>query len=204
MNHIYGDLEVYLPQVAQLLAGKIQAYSENAQKESGYKLFEHLLWRVKSAESMCEKCRRKQIPETPESALRIVQDAVGIRVVTLFIDDVFENVRQIRALENCTVVTEKDYVNNAKPNGYRSYHMILDVQTLFPDVEGNTPGHYFAEIQLRTIAMDTWAALEHEMKYKHDITNTDLIERELKRCAGELAACDVSMQTIRDMIMMDL
>ena len=62
------------------------------------------------------------------------------------------------------VVQEKDYIRDAKPNGYRSYHMILDVETEETDVEGNTPGHYYVEIQLRTIAMDTWAALEHELK----------------------------------------
>jgi ppGpp synthetase/RelA/SpoT-type nucleotidyltranferase len=78
--------------------------------------------------------------------------------------------------------------------------MILDVETAEPDVDGTTPGHYYVEIQLRTIAMDTWAALEHEMKYKKSIGNQELIIQELRRCANELAACDVSMQTMRRII----
>lgn len=78
--------------------------------------------------------------------------------------------------------------------------MILDVETDEPDVDGNTPGHYYVEIQLRTIAMDTWAALEHEMKYKKSIENQELIIQELRRCANELAACDVSMQTLKRII----
>lgn len=78
--------------------------------------------------------------------------------------------------------------------------MILEVEVDEPDVDGNTPGHYYVEIQLRTIAMDTWAALEHEMKYKKSIENQELIIQELRRCANELAACDVSMQTLKRII----
>jgi putative GTP pyrophosphokinase len=68
------------------------------------------------------------------------------------------------------------------------------------DVLGRNPGHFFVEIQLRTIAMDSWASLEHQMKYKHEVANQAMIVRELKRCADELASCDVSMQTIRNLI----
>ena len=78
--------------------------------------------------------------------------------------------------------------------------MILDVTAPYEDARGRDPGHFFIEIQLRTIAMDSWAALEHEMKYKHEVKNAALISRELKRCADELASCDLSMQTIRNLI----
>ena len=78
--------------------------------------------------------------------------------------------------------------------------MILDAETEQPDADGQVPGHYYVEIQLRTIAMDTWAALEHEMKYKKHVGNSELIVRELQRCASELAACDVSMQTLKRII----
>ncbi len=140
------------------------------------------------------------VSATPVHALRDMTDAIGIRIVCLFIDDVYENAALLRSLPNCTVVREKDYIRAAKPNGYRSYHMVLDVETELPDVEGNIPGHYFAEVQLRTIAMDTWAALEHELKYKKTIANPELVSQELHRCANELAACDVSMQTLRKLI----
>lgn len=98
------------------------------------------------------------------------------------------------------VVEEKDYILNVKPNGYRSYHMILEVITPFPDCDGNENGKYYIEIQLRTIAMDSWASLEHQMKYKKNITNHERITKELKRCADELASCDLNMQTIRKLI----
>ena len=95
---------------------------------------------------------------------------------------------------------EKEYIKNVKPNGYRSYHLIVEITAPYEDILGNNPGKFFAEIQVRTIAMDSWASLEHQMKYKHDIKNPELIVKELKRCADELAACDVSMQTIRNLI----
>ena len=78
--------------------------------------------------------------------------------------------------------------------------MILDLEVPYADVDGNIPGHYYAEVQLRTLSMDSWASLEHEMKYKQDIQNTKLIVSELKRLADEMASCDISMQTIRDLI----
>ena len=95
---------------------------------------------------------------------------------------------------------EKDYIKQAKDNGYRSYHLILEVTAPYEDVLGNNPGKFFVEIQLRTIAMDSWASLEHQMKYKKTVRNQTLIVSELKRLADELASCDISMQTIRDLI----
>lgn len=149
---------------------------------------------------MIEKCQRKDLPVTPESALKVNRDSVGIRVVCNFIDDIYTCIDLINNWDDVTIVKQKDYITNAKPNGYRSYHMILDVERAEKDIEGNTPGHYFVEVQLRTIAMDTWASLEHEMKYKHKIKNPEMIGKELKRVADELASCDVSMQTLRHLI----
>lgn len=197
---LYGSCRGTMLKVMNDLTEQIQTYGRAYENEQGTKLFEHLTCRIKNEESMREKLRRLGLEEDTRNALRSVTDSVGIRVVCLFIDDVYENVRRIQSIPGCRVVTEKDYIQNAKPNGYRSYHMILDVETDEADAEGNTPGHYYAEIQLRTIAMDTWAALEHEMKYKKEFANQELIIQELRRCANELASCDVSMQTLKRMI----
>ena len=78
--------------------------------------------------------------------------------------------------------------------------MILEVTSPCRDVLGREPGGWYVEVQLRTIAMDTWASLEHELRYKQDVANERLIAQELKRVADELASCDVSMQTIRNLI----
>jgi len=149
---------------------------------------------------MEEKCQRKNLPRVPESALKEIRDAIGIRIVCGFIEDIYQTIEVLRQLEGCEIVLEKDYIRAAKPNGYRSYHLILEVETPYEDCHGQNPGRYFVEIQLRTIAMDSWASLEHQMKYKHEIKDSKRIVRELKRCADELASCDVTMQTIRNLI----
>ena len=197
---IYGKYGVYLPKILDDLSKRIQEANDRVKQETGQKLFEHFNARVKQAASMEEKCQRKNLPRVPESALKEIRDAIGIRIVCGFIEDIYQTIEVLRQLEGCEIVLEKDYIRAAKPNGYRSYHLILEVETPYEDCHGQNPGRYFVEIQLRTIAMDSWASLEHQMKYKHEIKDSKRIVRELKRCADELASCDVTMQTIRNLI----
>lgn len=197
---IYGEYTDYLPLILENFSRRICKKNDEVKKETGYKLFEHFIARVKTPESMIEKCQRKNFPVTTESALKKVRDSIGLRIVCGFVDDIYTLADLIRSFDDCTIVAEKDYIKNAKPNGYRSYHLIVEVVTLYPDCLGNKQGSYFIEIQLRTIAMDSWASLEHQMKYKHDIKDPKRIVRELKRCADELASCDLTMQTIRNLI----
>ena len=197
---IYGAYKETLPLVMDYIAGMIRTINERAVEDTGHPVYDHLIYRIKSNSSMRDKCIKKGLPPSPESALLKIHDAIGIRVVTGFVDDIHAMIRYLKSMSGCRVVTEKDYIRNSKPNGYRSYHMILEFTVPFEDVLGNNPGHYFAEIQLRTIAMDSWASLEHELKYKQQIGNEKMIVSELKRVADELASCDISMQTIREMI----
>ncbi|MBQ3335746.1 MAG: GTP pyrophosphokinase family protein [Eubacteriaceae bacterium] len=199
---IYGHCKETLSLVENIMLDRLTRLNKETKAKTGEGIYEHLNSRVKTEESMREKCARKGLPETPESALTKIHDAVGFRVITTFIDDIYTNVDYLKSFDDITVIEEKDYIRHAKPNGYRSYHMILALTLPYEDILGNNPGTFYVEIQLRTIAMDTWASLEHQMKYKHDIgsANQKLITVELKRCADELASCDVSMQTIRDLI----
>ncbi len=187
---IYGD---HLPKMEALRDRLIESINEIRKHEKqirGEDPVEHCLSRIKSEESMREKCRRKNLPETTESALVEIHDGIGIRIVCAFLKDVFYFVNEIKLLQGGEVIEEKDYIKHAKKNGYRSYHMILRFD-----------GKYFVEFQIRTISMDVWAALEHQIKYKKNLGgNLELISSELKRCADELASTDLSMQTIRDMI----
>lgn len=197
---IYGEYAQYLPKILQEITDPIIAANITSKKETGFKLYEHFISRIKESDSMREKCRRKNLPETSQSALKEIRDSIGIRIVCGFVDDIYKTIDVIKAIPSVSIYNEKDYILNAKPNGYRSYHLILEVETEFPDVLGNERGTYFVEVQLRTIAQDSWASLEHQMKYKHDIKNLEMITRELKRCADELASCDLTMQTIRNLI----
>lgn len=201
---IYGGQRANLEEVLQILLHRIDALrAQFLEKEEDSDPVEHCLGRVKSDESMREKCRRQNLPETPESALEVLHDAIGIRIVCAFLNDVYMMRDYISGFDDIEIVQEKDYIRHAKPNGYRSLHLLIRMNTKnlpLPD-EDIRRESYNAEIQLRTISMDTWAALEHHMRYKKKVSgNTSLLASELKRCADELASTDVSMQTLRDMI----
>ena len=139
----------------------------------------HITHRIKSEESMKEKLTRRGFEISLENALTKVYDA-----------EMLKNFRDLK------VIREKDYIKNPKPSGYRSYHIIFELSL---DLEGEiTP--VFVEMQIRTIAMEFWSSLEHEMKYKKNVKNQELIVEELKRCADEIATIDLNMQTIKKMI----
>lgn len=153
--------------------------------------------RIKSAESMRQKLQRLAFPITAESAMKNVFDAAGVRLVCPFIQDIDRTAELIRAIPGVQIQTEKDYIRSPKPNGYRSYHMILSMPLRFL---GNSPKTVWLEVQLRTIAMDCWANIEHQLKYKQNIPDQALLLQELKRCADEITSTDLSLQTIRDLI----
>lgn len=197
---IYGGYRPTLDDILNQTMNRFKEVNQAHQAKTGDRLYEHLIGRVKTPKSMTEKCQRKNLPLTPHSALKENRDSIGIRVVCNFIDDIYTWIKIIDSWDSTEIVKKKDYITNAKPNGYRSYHLILEESFPYEDIDGNNPGKYYIEVQLRTIAMDTWASLEHEMKYKHQIKNPEMIGNELKRVADELASCDVSMQTIRQLI----
>lgn len=153
--------------------------------------------RIKSAESMRQKLQRLAFPVTAESAMKNVFDAAGVRLVCPFIQDIDRTAELIRAIPGVQIQTEKDYIRSPKPNGYRSYHMILSMPLRFL---GNSQKTVWLEVQLRTIAMDCWANIEHQLKYKQNIPDQALLLQELKRCADEITSTDLSLQTIHDLI----
>jgi len=182
----YGEEREAMEHARDQVVTAIEAIrAENQRADAN--LVEHLLSRIKSEDSALEKCRRRGLPETRESALHTLTDAIGVRAVCPFLSDVYKLCDGLQ--QRFETVTVKDYIRQAKPNGYRSLHLILRVDG------------YYVEVQLRTISMDNWAALEHQLRYKKTVHgNRELLNRELKRCAEELASTDISMQTIKDMI----
>ncbi|MBR4727614.1 MAG: RelA/SpoT domain protein, partial [Clostridia bacterium] len=146
--------------------------------------------RIKQPDSMIRKLRSRGLPVTREAALDSVYDAVGLRIICSFASDVYHVASQLERDPRITVLVKKDYLAFPKQNGYRSMHLCIRF---------NETGA-LAEIQIRTIAMDFWATLEHQLKYKKMIAQEALIQRELKRCADEIASVDLSMQTIREIL----
>ena len=191
----YGDFAPLLTEKEQFLMCEIKTILDGISTNSETALAEHVKSRIKSSESMREKLRKRGFDDTVENGLTKLSDIIGLRIVLHFVGDVYTMLEKIRQSDKWNVVEVKDYIANAKPNGYRSLHIILSVP-----FDGGNIHHIEVEIQLRTVAMDCWASLEHQLKYKKNSANTDLIVSELKRCADEMASTDLSMQTIRELI----
>ena len=150
-------------------------------------------WRLKSYDSVCKKMQKKGLDLNFDLALEKINDLIGVRAVCAYVDDIYKVSDWITLQNDIEVVNIKDYIAYPKPNGYRSYHMIIHLNDLSLN----------AEIQIRTIALDFWANLEHQMKYKKNIKDEIMIRSELKRCADEIASIDLFMQTIKDLIQND-
>lgn len=191
----YGIFAPRLEEIQALMLREIQTMLDSISTDPETAVAEHIKCRVKSSESLKEKLRRTGLPETAESGLRSLSDLVGARVITHFVGDIYTVLDLIEQNPNWRVKQIKDYIANMKPNGYRSLHVILSLPFGVGGIDTID-----VEIQLRTIAMDCWASLEHQLKYKKKIRNAALIADELKRCADEMASTDLTMQTIRDLI----
>ena len=153
--------------------------------------------RLKHPKSIIEKLWRKDLPLTMESIEKHIRDIAGVRVICAFPEDVYLLAEYLLKQDDIELVRVKDYIKNPKKSGYRSLHLIVKV----PIFLANEKRMMHVEIQLRTIAMDFWASLEHKMKYKKDdLEDADEIAKELKNCANQIAELDLSMQRIRNRI----
>lgn len=154
---------------------------------------EYIKSRVKEARSIMGKLERKGLDLTIEAAKENLNDIAGIRVVCSFVSDIYELADMLKNQEDITLINEKDYIKKPKPNGYRSLHMILEVPIFFSDHVEPTR----IEVQIRTIAMDFWASLEHKLYYKTIGQDSSHIKNELKECADIIAETDLRMQNIQ-------
>ena len=155
--------------------------------------------RIKSPVSIYNKLQKLGYEFNEENIRTRLHDVAGIRVICSFINDIYSIADLLAAQDDITVVEIRDYIKNPKPNGYRSYHMIVDIPVFFSS--GKTMMR--AEIQIRTIGMDFWASLEHQLRYKQGIENLenyDEISSELLECAQTVINTDNHMQRIKDMI----
>ena len=152
----------------------------------------HIDSRLKSPRSIIGKLERKGLPVTIESAEANLQDIAGVRIVCNYIDDIYRLADLLVRQQDLELVARKDYIREPKPNGYRSLHLVLRVPVYLSSHTELVP----VEVQIRTIAMDFWASLEHELRYKNDVEATAALKSRLKRCAEQSAALDVEKQSI--------
>ncbi len=175
---------------------KLNVLNDEFSLQYNYNPIETIKTRVKDPMSIIEKMKRKGITPTIENIENTLNDIAGIRVICSFPEDIYAIAEMLINQDDVNLISQKDYIANPKPNGYRSLHLIVEVPIFL------SKGKKFmrVEVQFRTIAMDFWASLEHKMRYKKDIENAEDIARELKLCADAINTIDYRMQDIRNRI----
>ncbi len=173
---------------------KIEILSEEFAVRHDYNPIHHMERRLKIPESIEEKLERLGKEVSIEAAKDNIFDIAGIRVVCNFVDDVYTLADMLIAQSDVTLITKKDYIASPKPNGYRSLHLVVSVPVFLLNGCENVP----VEIQIRTVAMDFWASLEHQLRYKKEKNISSKIDIELKACAEVSATLDKRMQKIFD------
>lgn len=152
--------------------------------------------RLKSLASISHKMEKYGVPFTIESIEENMHDIAGVRVICPYIDDIYTIASALLKQDDITYVEKKDYIKNPKPNGYRSLHLIIKVPVFFADKRKDMT----VEVQIRTIAMDFWASLEHQLKYKDGGELDESLNARLKECAVTINETDREMLAIRKQI----
>lgn len=153
--------------------------------------------RVKKPESIAQKLVKKGLPFTVEAIMANLSDVAGVRIICEFIDDIYTIAAMLAMQDDLKLIKIKDYIKYPKPNGYRSYHMIVEIPVFFS--KGKTPMR--VEIQIRTIAMDFWASLEHKIYYKFEGHAPEYISRDLRACAEIVSDLDAKMLQLNEAIL---
>ena len=153
---------------------------------------EHIRSRLKSPASIANKLKKKGVEATWENALMYVDDIAGIRIICSFNEDIYTLAAVIESQPFLKILRIKDYIRHPKANGYRSYHIIMEVPVYLAGKEE----HVKVELQIRTIAMDFWASLEHKIRYKFESSIPEQINSELLFCADMVASLDEKMEEL--------
>ncbi len=148
--------------------------------------------RIKSPESIANKLQKKGFPVTFDSMMKNLNDIAGVRVICPYISDIYSVRDMLLKQPDLTLIKQNDYIAEPKESGYRSLHLVMEI----PVYLSKTEHHVRVEIQLRTIAMDFWASLEHQLHYKNSAHVPDSVRRELFRCAETIAMTDREMEEI--------
>lgn len=162
-----------------------------------YNPIEYIKSRIKTPESIVKKLKKAGLESTIENMITYVKDIAGIRIVCSFTSDIYRLAEMIGKQNDLTVVSVKDYIKHPKDSGYKSFHMIVTVPIFLSDRIVNTK----VEIQIRTIAMDFWASLEHKIYYKFEGNAPEYISEDLKACAEIVSNLDAKMLSLNEAIL---
>ena len=191
----YSLIPPYQDAMNQILS-RLEILNHHSGQKEDFKPIHSMKNRIKEKESLEGKLRRLNRDESADEARDRLMDIAGVRVICFFEKDIRRLAVSLKRQNDLVVIVEKDYIKNPKPNGYRSYHLIVGVPVYsLEDME-----YYPVEIQFRTIAMDFWASLEHKIYYKFEGNAPEYISRDLKECAELAAGLDAKMLALNEAI----
>ncbi|MCI8814253.1 MAG: GTP pyrophosphokinase family protein [Lachnospiraceae bacterium] len=176
---------------------KIDILNDEFQHRHRYNPIEHVKSRIKAPESIVKKLKKRGYETSIENMVKYINDIAGIRIICSFTSDIYKIAEMIANQNDLKVLSIKDYIKYPKESGYQSYHMIVTVPIFLSDSVIDTK----VEIQIRTIAQDFWATLEHKIYYKFEGNAPDYISRELRECAKIISYLDERMLRLNDVIL---
>ena len=199
---IHLNFREFLIMMQQYRAGikevqtKLEILDEEFHVKYKYNPIHQIISRMKEPQSIINKIKKYNIPITIDSIRKHVRDIAGIRVICNYTDDVERIMNLLINQNDIKLIAKKDYIKNPKESGYRSLHIVVEVPVFLAEETMNTP----VEVQIRTIAMDFWASLDHQLRYKNPDKVTDELRTRLKNCSEDINKIDLEMQAIQKKI----
>lgn len=192
----YEALKLRYSAALKLVMTRLEILNDELQEVHRYNPIEHIKGRIKTPESIVKKLRRHGVESTLDNMIEYCNDIAGVRIICSFTSDIYKIAEMISTQDDITVLSVKDYIVNPKPSGYKSYHLIVTV----PVYLSSRCDQVKVEIQIRTVAMDFWASLEHKINYKFEGNAPDRISLELVECAKMVSELDAKMLELNNEI----
>ena len=192
MRQDYAQLRGVYSAAIRVINARLQTLDSDFSYRNRHNPIHHIESRVKSLTSIIKKLKSSGAPVSMSSAKKNLHDIAGVRVVCRYVDDIYRIASLLLAQDDISLILEKDYIKKPKPNGYRSLHIVVDVPVYMSQGKLYAP----VEIQIRTVAMDFWATLEHGIRYKNTEEVSQQIVDQLHECANVITETDYKMQEI--------
>ena len=192
----WKEVQLIYNSALKQISTKLDILNDEFQHVHRYNPIEHIKWRIKTPESIVKKLKKHGYESTIDNMVNHVNDIAGIRVICSFASDIYQIAEMISNQSDIRVISVKDYIVNPKASGYKSYHMLVTVPVYLSDRIADTK----VEIQIRTVAMDFWASLEHKIHYKFEGNAPEHIKDELVECAQMVSELDARMLALNEEI----
>jgi len=176
------------------ISTKLEILNDEFQHVHRYNPIEHIKSRIKTPESIVKKLKKHGYESTIDNMIQHVNDIAGIRIICSFTTDIYRIAEMLERQNDIQILSVKDYIQNPKASGYKSYHMIVSIPIYLSEKRVDAK----VEIQIRTVAMDFWASLEHKINYKFDVNVPEYIKEELYACAKMVSELDAKMLSLNE------